>query len=712
MKSLKTIKKREVHAQSAMEYLLTYGWSILIIAIALVTLFELGYFNGTNSTLPSECIPQIGFLCNNLQLNSTGNLTLTVGNNGGQNLVITGLGCSNSSSTPTTFSPVLLTLGQDQSKQVTFECQLNSQNIGSSFKGSLWIKSNTGQIQQLGTTSAIVSTTSTISTSGNNGQGLLLIANEHGGSSNYGNVIEINANNLTLLMNIDFQSSPFNNPYGIALSPNNNLIYVVNHDGGSSGYGNVSIISTSNNQEISSISSSSIHYPYGIALSPIEPTAYLFNSGNILIANTLTNEVYNSITSPYIASPYSGSFSSNGIYLYVVDRNGGGSSQDGNILVINTQNNQIINTIDSSSFLHPTGIATSPTNNYLYVANDGGLAGTGNILVIDTSTNQVINSIDSSSLSGITDLSFSSNGVYLYALNEYPLFGNVITINTQDNQVVNAIASNSFNNPYGIVVSQNNAYLTSPTGGSYSSGNVIILNLQNSSTLNIGPQNASTFSYLSSQGETAYAIGNSKLYAINLISKQLTPINGSFDSPLSIVTNGKNLYVINEYGGGGFGNVIIMNSSTYTITGSISSSSFDYPQDITFSGNNGYITNRNGGSSQDGNILILNTSTNELTGGIDSSSFFYPSAVTFSNNKLYTLESPNKLLILNATTGALITSVTGIFNSPSHLITSGSNLYVTNSGSNNVIIINTINNQVTNSISENYLNSPTGITVI
>ena len=142
----------------------------------------------------------------------------------------------------------------------------------------------------------------------------------------------------------------------------------------------------------------------------------------------------------------------------------------------------------------------------------------------------------------------------------------------------------------------------------------------------------------------------------------------------------------------------------------------DYVKRISESINEIFVNNQfkinGGGSSQDGNILILNTSTNELTGGIDSSSFFYPSAVTFSNNKLYTLESPNKLLILNATTGALITSVTGIFNSPSHLITSGSNLYVTNSGSNNVIIINTINNQVTNSISENYLNSPTGITVI
>ena len=36
-----------IKAQSAMEYLMTYGWAILIIAVVLGALFELGVFNGT-----------------------------------------------------------------------------------------------------------------------------------------------------------------------------------------------------------------------------------------------------------------------------------------------------------------------------------------------------------------------------------------------------------------------------------------------------------------------------------------------------------------------------------------------------------------------------------------------------------------------------------------------------------------------------------------
>ena len=34
-------------SQSAMEYLMTYGWAILVIAVVLGALFELGVFSGT-----------------------------------------------------------------------------------------------------------------------------------------------------------------------------------------------------------------------------------------------------------------------------------------------------------------------------------------------------------------------------------------------------------------------------------------------------------------------------------------------------------------------------------------------------------------------------------------------------------------------------------------------------------------------------------------
>ncbi len=86
-----------------MEYLLTYGWAILIIAVALGALFYLGVFGGlsTNNTLgvfniPSflgnACIAASGFLCQNpiyshgiISANSlAGNIIVTLGQNIGQ----------------------------------------------------------------------------------------------------------------------------------------------------------------------------------------------------------------------------------------------------------------------------------------------------------------------------------------------------------------------------------------------------------------------------------------------------------------------------------------------------------------------------------------------------------------------------------------------------------------------------------------------------
>ena len=44
--------------QSAMEYLMTYGWAILIIAVVLGALFGLGFFNSANlapKVAPGSC---------------------------------------------------------------------------------------------------------------------------------------------------------------------------------------------------------------------------------------------------------------------------------------------------------------------------------------------------------------------------------------------------------------------------------------------------------------------------------------------------------------------------------------------------------------------------------------------------------------------------------------------------------------------------------
>ncbi|MEM3827532.1 MAG: hypothetical protein QXR58_02950 [Candidatus Micrarchaeaceae archaeon] len=68
----------KIKAQSAMEYLMTYGWAILIIAVVLGALFSLGVFN-SSSLIGTSCVALSGYYCANPVLSTTGTLTLTVG---------------------------------------------------------------------------------------------------------------------------------------------------------------------------------------------------------------------------------------------------------------------------------------------------------------------------------------------------------------------------------------------------------------------------------------------------------------------------------------------------------------------------------------------------------------------------------------------------------------------------------------------------------
>ncbi|HIH50538.1 MAG: hypothetical protein ABSE71_05245 [Candidatus Micrarchaeaceae archaeon] len=81
LKPYKNMKRHK--AQSAMEYLMTYGWAILIIAVVLGALFSLGVFSG-NSILGTACIAGSGYLCQTpIYQHTNGNVLVTLGQNTG-----------------------------------------------------------------------------------------------------------------------------------------------------------------------------------------------------------------------------------------------------------------------------------------------------------------------------------------------------------------------------------------------------------------------------------------------------------------------------------------------------------------------------------------------------------------------------------------------------------------------------------------------------
>ena len=83
--------KRKFRLQSAMEYLMTYGWAILIIAVVLGALFALGIFNGPGTV---ACIASPGFLCQTPTYDHNANISFTFGQNTGSTIYNLAFGCS------------------------------------------------------------------------------------------------------------------------------------------------------------------------------------------------------------------------------------------------------------------------------------------------------------------------------------------------------------------------------------------------------------------------------------------------------------------------------------------------------------------------------------------------------------------------------------------------------------------------------------------
>ena len=82
--------------QSAMEYLMTYGWAILIIAVVLGALFSLGVFG---NLLGNHCVTTPGWSCISATLSSsTGVLTMSIGQATGSTIYIQGAACATTAS--------------------------------------------------------------------------------------------------------------------------------------------------------------------------------------------------------------------------------------------------------------------------------------------------------------------------------------------------------------------------------------------------------------------------------------------------------------------------------------------------------------------------------------------------------------------------------------------------------------------------------------
>ncbi len=137
--------------QSAIEYLTTYGWALIIIAIVLAVFYSLNIFN-LSAYEQSSCILQSGFSCQSPPfLYANGLMELHLLQTSTSPILVTSLGCTTNSSLSNVvmqapYNPPTNTVFMPIDSNYTFyvECygtnnQPLSGSIGSTFSGTIVI---------------------------------------------------------------------------------------------------------------------------------------------------------------------------------------------------------------------------------------------------------------------------------------------------------------------------------------------------------------------------------------------------------------------------------------------------------------------------------------------------------------------------------------------------------------------------------------------
>ena len=136
--------RKPLRLQSALEYLTTYSWALLVIAIVLGVIFSLNLFN-SNNYVSTQCTLGQALACENAYLNENGILTLKVLQSGSDPINITAYGCTQNSTLTRMqmlANPISIPIGS--SETLAIQCYNNAGNpvsasIGTVFTGGIII---------------------------------------------------------------------------------------------------------------------------------------------------------------------------------------------------------------------------------------------------------------------------------------------------------------------------------------------------------------------------------------------------------------------------------------------------------------------------------------------------------------------------------------------------------------------------------------------
>jgi YVTN family beta-propeller protein len=297
----------------------------------------------------------------------------------------------------------------------------------------------------------------------------------------------------------------FSAPYGIALNPDNDLIYVSNY-GQFNTTGTVSVINGTTNTIIATIPVGK--NPQAIAYNPANGLFYVANtlSGTLSIINGTSNSLIDSIVVGDFPGKSPTGIAVNSINNTIYVTNMGSNT----VSVINGTSNVVVDNITSGAggnLFSPTGIAYDSDNDNIYVLNRG----SDTVSVINGTTNTLFDEI---SLNAIAPSAIVYNTLnnYIYVTN---MGSNTVSvINGTSNALVETIQIDL--GPNGVAFNQNNGnvYVANSINGTIS----VISGLTNtiSTTILIGINNTPS--------GVSYNLNNDSIYATNANSNTVAVI--------------------------------------------------------------------------------------------------------------------------------------------------------------------------------------------